>query len=263
MVEDLKTWLALGTSVLAFAGGIYAATTSRRSQQEVARLNARLQLERDEALARREAQTTLSKFRDPLMHAAYDLQSRIFNILERGFLDRYYFRGSAREKEYAVENTVFLVAQFLGWTEAIREEIQFVNLDGNEQTRKLRYLQDEIYSQMQTDRIDSGFRLFAGEQRAIGELMIKRDNGGCRSIGFASFTTSRDPAIDQWLNSVRDDIKATSSDVKKSRERLTMIQHSLIDLLDFLDPECIRFPRENRIKVSPGAAGKRAPGFAS
>ena len=123
MVEDPKTWLALGTSVLAFAGGIYAATTSRRSQQEVARLNARLQLERDEALARREAQTTLSKFRDPLMHAAYDLQSRIFNILERGFLDRYYFRGSAREKEYAVENTVFLVAQFLGWTEAIREEI--------------------------------------------------------------------------------------------------------------------------------------------
>ena len=63
------------------------------------------------------------------MHAAYDLQSRIFNILERGFLDRYYFRGSEREKEYAMENTVFLVAQFLGWTEAIREEIQKLTPD--------------------------------------------------------------------------------------------------------------------------------------
>jgi hypothetical protein len=85
----------------------------------------------------------------------------------------------------------------------------------------------------------------------------------CRSIGFATFTSSRDPAIDQWLNSIRDDIKATSSDIKRSKERLTLIQHSLIDLLDFLDPECIRFPRENRMKVSPDAAGKRAPGFAS
>jgi hypothetical protein len=263
MTEDLKTWLALGTSALAFAGGIYAATTSRKSQQDVAQLNARLQLERDEAIARREAQSTVSKFRDPLMHAAYDLQSRIFNILERGFLDRYYFRGSEREKEYAMENTVFLVAQFLGWTEAIREEIQFVNLDGNEQTRKLRDLQDSIYSQMQNDRIDSGFRLFAGEQRAIGELMIKRDGGVCRSIGFAGFISSRDPAIDQWLNSVRDDIKATSMDIKRSKERLTMMQHSLIDLLNFLDPDCIRFPRENRGKVSADAAGKRAPGFAS
>jgi outer membrane murein-binding lipoprotein Lpp len=263
MAEDLKTWLALGTSALAFAGGIYAATTSRSSQQEVARLNAKLQMERDQALARREAQTTLSKFRDPLMHASYDLQSRIFNILERGFLDRYYLRGSDREKGYALENTVFLVAQFLGWTEAIREEIQFVDLDGNEQTRQLRYLQDAIYTQMQTDRIDSGFRLFAGEQRAIGELMIKRDGGVCRSIGFAAFTSSRDPAIDQWLNSVRDDIKATSSDIARSKERLTMMQHSLVDLLDFLDPECIRFPRDNRRKVSPDAAGKRAPGFRS
>jgi hypothetical protein len=162
-----------------------------------------------------------------------------------------------------MENTVFLVAQFLGWTEAIREEIQFVNLDGNEQTRKLRDLQDEIYSQMQTDRIDSGFRLFAGEQRAVGELMIKRENGVCRSIGFAAFIGSRDPAIDQWLNSIRDDIKATSSDVKRSRERLAMIQHTLVDLLNFLDPEFIRFPRENRMKVSTDAAGKRAPGFAS
>jgi hypothetical protein len=263
MAEDLKTWLALGTSALAFAGGIYAATTSRQSQQEVARLNAKLQLERDEAAARREAETTLSRFRDPLMHASYDLQSRIFNILERGFLDRYYYRGSDREKAYALENTVFLVAQFLGWTEAIREEIQFVNLDDSEHTRRLRYLQDAIYTQMQTDRIDSGFRLFAGEQRAVGELMIKRENGVCRSIGFANFTTSRDPAIDQWLNSIRDDIKATSGDITRSRERLTMIQHSLIDLLDFLDPEFIRFPRENRLKVSQDAAGKRGPGFAS
>ena len=263
MADDLKTWLTLGTSALALVGGVYAAATSRQSQQEVARLNAKLQLERDEAAARREAQTTVSKFRDPLMHASYDLQSRIFNILERGFLDRYYFRGSDREKEYALENTVFLFAQFLGWTEAIREEIQFVNLDGNEQTRKLRYLQDEIYAQMQTDMIDSGFRLFAGEQRAIGELMIKRENGVCRSIGFAAFTSSRDPAIDQWLNSLRDDIKATSVDIKRSKEHLTMLQHSLIDLLDFLDPECIRFPRDKRMKVSSDAAGKRAPGFAS
>jgi len=127
--------------------------STTRASRKLERLKAVLQLERDDRVAQLEARKTVSKFRDPLMHASYDLQSRLFNILRQDFLTRYYAQGSMREKEYAVENTVFLLAQFLGWTEAIREEIQFLPLDSDHQMTRLRQLQDGIYTQLQTDRM--------------------------------------------------------------------------------------------------------------
>jgi hypothetical protein len=80
-------------------------------------------MQRDERVAQQDREEVVSRFKDPLAHAAYDLQSRTFNILKQAFLNRYYANGAAREKEYAVENTVFLLAQFLGWTEIIRQEV--------------------------------------------------------------------------------------------------------------------------------------------
>jgi hypothetical protein len=249
MADDPKLWVALGSSGFALAGTLYTTIANYRSQQKLARLNADLESESDERKARREAQKVVSKFRDPLMHAAYDLQSRIFNILKLGFLSRYYTRGSAREKEYAVENTLFLLAQFLGWTEATREEIQFLDLDADDQTRELRRLQDGIYTQLQTDSLGEEFRLFAGEQRAVGELMLDRTSSVCRCIGFAAFMGGRNPAIDHWLNPLRDDVKRMAVHLEPFEKRLVSIQHSLIDLLQFLDPEFVRFPRATRAKV--------------
>jgi hypothetical protein len=248
--DDPKLWLAVSTSLVALAGTGYTAILNYRGQQRLERLKADLLIARDERQAELETQKIMSRFRDPLMHAAYDLQSRIFNILRQQFLPRYLVRGAAREQEYAVENTVFLFAQFLGWTEAIREELQFLDLGAEEDTKKLRALQNMIYHHFQTDDLGPGFRLFAGEQRAIGELMIDRKGGAvCRCIGFATFTSSRKPEIDQWLNPVREDIRKLAVQPGIFDRRLTAIQHAMIDLLEFLDPEYIRFPHTTRSKV--------------
>ncbi len=249
MADDAKSWIAIMTSALAVLGTIYSSVASRRSQVESARLSAGLQRERDEQIARRESQSALSRFRDPLMHASYDLQSRIYGIVRRGFLARYYTRGSEAEKEYAVENTVFLVAQFLGWTEAIRDGIQFLDLEASDRTRELRRLQDEISGHFRSDVLPGGFRLFAGEQRAVGELMLSREGAAVRCMGFAAFVHGRTPAIDHWLDLLRSDIHAMASDPKPFEPRLLALQHALVDLLAFLDPTFIRFPPERRKKV--------------
>ena len=199
MSDDQKILMALVAAGLALLGTIFTAIMNYRSQREQARskattdmaiprLNATLQDERDKRLAQLEAEKIISKFRDPLMHAAYDLQSRIYNILKQRFLPTYYTGGSKREQEYAVENTVFLLAQFLGWTELIRQEVQFLDLSSDDQTRTLRELQDSFSTQLRSDRSEfgTGFRLFAGEQRAVGELMIDRATGVPRCIGFAT-----------------------------------------------------------------------------
>lgn len=147
MSEDTKTLMALVAALLSLLGVFYStivgyfrgreqdrfkaetdeklanlkaksdeklASFKADTDKELAELNAKLQAERDKELEQQAAEKVVSRFRDPLLHAAYDLQSRIFNILKRGFLKRYYTDGSPREKEYAVENTVFLLAQFLG-----------------------------------------------------------------------------------------------------------------------------------------------------
>ena len=260
MADDGKIWAALITALIALAGTAFTAYMARRNRIEqdrfkldtdrtMARLAADLTAERDRRLARDEVEKVTSKFKEPLLHAAYDLQSRIFNIMRRGFLPAYLINGSPREQQYAVENTLFLVAQFLGWTELIRQEIRFVDLASDNETRQLRELQDSMYSEFQTDAYGKGFRLFAGEQRAVGELMIDRSGDAPRCIGFAAFLTSRKAPIDVWLDPLRDDVKQMAVDLQPYSKRLGKIQHALIDLLEFLDPEYVRFPQRSRGKI--------------
>jgi len=256
MPDSTPVWVTISTAGIALGGVMFTAVVSlwnqkhqRRTDEELERLKAKLNAERDERTDRRDGAKIVAKFKDPLMHAAYDLQSRIFNILKRDFLHGYYSNGSSREQEYAVENTVFLLAQFLGWTEIVRQEIQFLALDDDDQSKKLRRLQDGIYTQLQTDRVVAGFRLFAGEQRAVGELMIHRGTSTPKALGYAAFLTSRNVTIDRWLDPLRDDIRRMALSVEPFKPRLIPLQHSLIDLLQFLDPNYVHFPRERRDKV--------------
>jgi hypothetical protein len=249
MADDPKSWIALSTAGLALAGSVYSAFANFRGQQKLERLKSELQEAREHREEQRQFQQLISKFRDPLMHAAYDLQSRIYNIVQQNFLTRYLVNGSPREQEYAIENTAFLFAQFLGWTEAIRQEVQFLDLGADAETKRLRRLQDHIYSQLQTDQLGHGFRLFAGEQRALGELMIERGTTGCRCIGYAAFSTGRKADIDRWLDPLREDLKQMAIDSQPFTERLTGVQHSMIDLLAFLDPDFVRFAEASRHKI--------------
>jgi len=261
MSDDLKISAAFISGGLALCGTIYVAILNYLSHRELAhfkagteeklaRLNDDLQAKRDDRLAKQETEKIVSKFRDPLLHAAYDLQSRIYNILRQDFLGVYYTKGTDREKEYAVDNTIFLIAQYLGWTELIRQEIQFLDLGEDDETRKLRTLQDGMYTQLRTDKVfGKGFRLFAGEQRAVGELMIDRGGETTRCIGYAKFLKDKNQDLDRWLQPLRDDVQNMAANPVLFEGRLVAMQHSLIDLLEFLDPGYVYFPIESRGKI--------------
>src|SRR4051812_25114930 len=55
----------------------------------------------------------MARYRDPLLQASFDLQSRIYNIVEQGFLHTHYCNGTDSEKEYARENTLYVLADYL------------------------------------------------------------------------------------------------------------------------------------------------------
>lgn len=186
---------------------------------------------------------------EPLIRSAADLQSRIYNILEGGFINRYYYNGSERNKSYVINNTVFLVAQFFAWTEAARIDIQFLNLESDLKTRKLSELQSKIYSLIQTDSLGPYFIFFAGEQRAIGEQMLIKIDKGYNCIGYGEFLR-KDAFSNEFLfKELGNEVVKITENLHNYRARLQKLQHALIDLLDYLDPNEIRINSNERSKV--------------
>jgi hypothetical protein len=221
---------------------IGAAAIAVWGQLRVKRVEAQLELQA-------ETQQTARRFREPLGRVAYELQSRIFNIVRRGFLTVYWKGGDDRTRAYAINHTVFVIAQYFAWTELIRREIQFIDLGADEETRQLAQLQHKIYAAWQTDRYKPLLRVFGGEQHAIGERMIREGPRGPQCMGFASFLDYLNCSPDPLICALKADVEALGHGFEEALPRLTELQHALIDLVLFLDPEAVRFPKKNRTKL--------------
>lgn len=76
---ETKITVALISALVALVGTIIAIF----GQVRIARLQAKLQRERDVALKEEQAQKLLSKYREPLAQAAFELQSKL--SLQRKF----------------------------------------------------------------------------------------------------------------------------------------------------------------------------------
>lgn len=200
---------------------------------------------------RDEVERVMSRYREPLLRAAYDLQSRLFNISAQSFLTVYWLNGTKEEREYAVNNTLFLIAQLFGWNEIIRREVQFLDAGDQEQTRLLSELQDNITHLWLNDGYGRSFRIFAGDQRAIGERMIRKTERGLECRGYADFvdTLAKRPGRIPHLDLLQRDIENLAQAGTPRVDRLRMLQHALIDLLRYLDPLYVRYPERSRSKL--------------
>src|SRR5450432_2250639 len=127
-------------SVISSIVAIGAAFIAVWGQMRVKRVETQLELQRAEASRRAATEQTARQFREPLGRAAYELQSRIFNIVKGGFLELYLDGGTERTHAYAINHTVFVIAQYFAWTELIRREIQFIDLGADAETRRLAQL---------------------------------------------------------------------------------------------------------------------------
>ena len=106
-----------------------------------------------------------------------------------------------------------------------------------------------IHIHQRTDSIDPVFRIFRGEQRAIGEKMIISENERYTCMGYASFVENADDSFRRWFRQLENDVDLLSKDPMSRGERLIRLHHALIDLIDYLDPNCIRFQGKYRSKI--------------
>ncbi len=193
------------------------------------------------------AEEVLTKYREPLLQAAFELQSRLYNIIRQGLLKNFYVHGSDRDRAYTVENTLYVLAQYLAWTEIIRREVQFLDLGKVDLTRNLSNLQEHIRVILLSTRYGNVFRVFRGEQRAIGELMIVGHDGVDDCIGYAAFVAKQEEAFRFWFEPLRQSVDALATDLKSDNGRLKELQHALIELIEYLDSDGVRFDK-NRCK---------------
>jgi hypothetical protein len=127
------------------------------------------------------------RYQEPLLHAAFNLQSRLYNIARptgHRFLDRFLTQGTPAEAEYARVNTVYLLGQYLCWGEILRRESQFVDPVDRQRDREVTVGMERV-REVLADSLtftDPVLRVFRGEQRAIGEVLLtKTDNPSDRA----------------------------------------------------------------------------------
>lgn len=246
-VSLISALVALGSIVL-----------SARAARGTARLSYELEEAKRKATKAEMVDELMSRYREPLLRAAFDLQSRIYNIIKQQFMIRYGAQGRDHEREYAVDNTVFLFGEYFGWVEILRRDVQFLDLGEVERNRLLVERLEKIGDVFATDKhlADPAFRIFRGEQRALGELMIHPapdPDGDSRRqcMGYARFRTRLrdDESFADWFRPLCEDVSALRSGPTAAYERLRALQHALIDLIDYLDDPPVRFLREYCTKL--------------
>jgi hypothetical protein len=220
------------------------------------RLASRLEEERRAKTKAELVAELMARYRDPLLQAAFDLQSRIYNIVEQGFLQTHYCNGTDSTKEYARENTLYVLADYLGWVEILRREVRFLNLGEEVANRAWTERLVAVRITLLSDRFSPRFRIFNGQQRAIGEIMIKTEGGEDRleTVGYAGFLACQHkPEFDRWFVDLRADIDALANDPDAGhQQRLVALQHALVDLIDLLDPDQVRIQTSERRRLTFG-----------
>lgn len=218
-------------------------STLRTIQHDAAKEKARLKVE-------------LDRIQNPMMVAAYDLQSRIYNIIGLCFLDRFYDAGSDRQRTYVIENTTFLVAQYLCWSELVRREVQGSGYASDFINHRAITQQDVINGRFGNDADHPCLMIFAGEQRAIGEALITHGPHGLECMGYRQFLSERGVGTEPLLDAVRLDVERLSRCRGEAMDRLKALHDGLISYLEYVDPEYNRFPMSHRQRISLSSSDK-------
>lgn len=265
---NVQLTVAVISAVVAFASILLSARNTKSNAEFQARLQREnnefqtllqdeLQQRRDQASKAARLEEVVGRYRDPLLSAAFELQSRIYNFVRRGFAG-YLRKGDEDEKSYAVNSTLFVIAQYLAWAEALRRGVQFLDLGDVERSRELADRLENIRAAFSTDTdLHGSFRIFRNEQRAIGELMLEATTTAqsgdvpWQCIGFAAFCSKlkQDQSFASWFARLDRDVRAFPSSRESDRGRLAVVQNHLINLVDFLDDPPLRFPPKLRSRI--------------
>lgn len=220
---DTAVWVALitsGASLLIAGASLWSQRKSAHEEREEER--------------RSQAKVVLDRYRGPLLAAAWELGDRIDNIQHRGFL-AFSQKGDARELD-AKLTTLFRFAQYFGWREVLRTEVQLLTFEKETDTRVVSGLLDDIVKALASDSLDQDWAmLWSEEQRGIGELIVGNGGSGPSFCsGYAAFKREYDAKFSSWMDGLARDLL---SPYAVDSSRLRILRWALYGLVHQLDEE--------------------------
>jgi hypothetical protein len=233
---------ALVIAIISAAVAIASALINRSTAKEAAELRTEhdklLELFKQRLQSEKEAAERLRRYREPLVAAAFDLQHRLGNIVQGDFLS--YLADANRDAE-TINTTLFRLAQYFGWTEILRRDVEFLQFSEDEETRAAWEALTHVSTAFASDGYAEGtsFMLWVEEQRGIGERMIVTDGATSRCIGYATFVDQREEKFARLFARFEADLR--DSDRVEKSERLPELQHLLIHVVKLLDPTELRY----------------------
>jgi hypothetical protein len=240
---NASTWVSLASAIIAALAAVVASVLARRA------------VVRDRRLA---ADELAGRYRVPLLHAAFNLQTRLYNIGRQDFLRIFLSNGSASDADYARYNTVYLIGQFLCWAEILRREVQLLEPLNRGRDQDIMTAMENVRYLFADSRTyhDPVLRVFRGDQRAVGEVLLTAvdspaDRIGPRweCIGYAAFVeavSDQQNSIRRWMDPLIASINELATDYQAHSARLIELQHGLVELINLIDPEGQRIPTSLR-----------------
>jgi hypothetical protein len=183
------------------------------------------------------AEEVLTRYRQPLAAAALDLQGRLYNVLALDFVES--FGGVHALNREAARTTLFRFAQYFGWSEILRRDIQFLSFADDADSRAVVRLQARVTEHFLDSGVGEAMMIWRDEQRAIGERMIVEEHGKVICMGYARFGDCCERDFAPWLDRVWEELAQPAA-----RERLRNVQHALCDLVELLDDRRLLIPHD-------------------
>lgn len=184
-----------------------------------------------------QARTVHFKYRNPILLSAHQLQDRFYNI---AFNNLYIYRP--RYDDYVIRHTIYLIGQYFVWQAILQKEVQFLAFDRSQDTIAFRDRVRAVRRAFSSDQPKYGSELmvWAGYQTAIGEIMIRKEEGGQRMcMTYPEFCSQWDDfeGFRNWFQAIEHDLRLEGQDFRRMRQ----VQNVLIDLVELLDPKKERY----------------------
>lgn len=252
---DAEIAVGVGSAVVSVVGAVAAGLMTTWSAQRTRRFENLIAAQQKAQSKAEQAEAILSRYREPLLNAAQNLHSRLYTFVEHNALDSYLHCGDPDLERYARDYTVYLFAEYLCWAEIVRRDLRFLDLGSEDNNRELVRLLEANQLAISSEGLPKPLRLFRGQQRAIGELMMTpTDDPGpahYESLGYVKFCEQldNDPTFAQWFHRLRDDLDQVADAQHADQGELIALRHSLVDLIEFADPQQLRLPARYRYRL--------------
>jgi hypothetical protein len=242
---------AAGSGIVAIASGVLGVRNRKRlneldqelidHQAEVDERQAQKQRIREEVL----------RWANPVLGAVTGLESRLDNILNKdlwGALRK--DRKNRRVKpdwavshDYVLPTTLYLFANYFAWIRLLQEELSF-ELFESEQVEKRFFdamwrvsgtLSKWPWAQVRGAGTDA--QVFALQQRAIGEAVIRRETESARPMTVPEFLSAYGNKDEPTFNAILEPLRELVQDLERETKRWARLSLTLTELHAFGD-EC-------------------------